>query len=147
MHRQSSRAASRSDDEESSPPPPRAVVVTTFQFRSLATYFMFKVLHRRLHADVRRDAPGFISVSLVSMLRQRRCMSVSLWRDKDSIYDMGKVDRHVQSVRLTPKLAYSTSCTVFSVEGNWRDVLFPRRADRTDGASGTQFVPRIPPPA
>lgn len=100
------------------------VVVTRFESRSLAGLLTILLLHLRLKYDVRRQARGFVTVKIHLDWRHRTLLSISLWRDLDSVYSMGDVPRHVSAVRLPGGLGVETACGVFCYMGDWRRVMF-----------------------
>lgn len=69
--------------------------------------------------------------------------SVSLWRDLESIYDMGGVTRHVAAARLPQRMGIRTRCGIYTFRGDWRRLLFdvpasdidPLRESSSDGST------------
>jgi hypothetical protein len=100
------------------------VVVTRFECRSLLSMVAMRILHVRLKLDVRRRASGFIGIKVLANWRQRTLLSISLWRDLDSVYSMGDVPRHISAVRAARALTTGTACGVFCFVGDWRQVMF-----------------------
>jgi hypothetical protein len=81
-------------------------------------------LHVRIKRDVRRHVPGLIASRAVVLWRRRTMLSISLWPDLDSVYDMGSVPRHVTGSRIPGPLGVATSSGVFTFAGDWRRVMF-----------------------
>jgi hypothetical protein len=100
------------------------VVVTRFECGTLRALLAIRLLHVRLKHDVRRNAAGFVGVKTLADWRGRTLLSVSLWKDLDSVYTMGMVRRHVSAVRLPGRLGVRTTCGVFCFVGDWRRVMF-----------------------
>ena len=76
------------------------VVITRFDCRNRRTILLFLLVHSRIKRDVRQECPGFIAASRVIIWSDRTLLSITLWRDLDSIYDMGGVPRHIFASRL-----------------------------------------------
>jgi hypothetical protein len=100
------------------------VVVTRFECSTLRGLLAIRLLHLRLERDVRRNAPGFIGVRTLTRWRSRTLLSISLWKDLDSVYGMGMVPRHVSAVRVPGRLGARTTCGMFCFVGDWRRVMF-----------------------
>jgi hypothetical protein len=100
------------------------VVVTRFECPTVLAMLAILLLHVRLKRDVRRSATGYLGGSVLRDWRRRTVLNVSLWRDLDSVYSMGKVPRHVQAARVPAKLGVITSCGVFCYVGEWTRVMF-----------------------
>jgi hypothetical protein len=100
------------------------VVVTRFECATLRGLLTVRLLHLRLRRDVRRNAPGFVGVKTLIDWPSRTLLSISLWKDLDSVYEMGMVPRHVSAVRLPGRLGARTTCGVFCFVGDWRRVMF-----------------------
>jgi hypothetical protein len=100
------------------------VIVTRFECPSLRVLVYLLALHVRVKRDVRRHAPGLIASRVVVRWRQRTMLSISLWPDLDSVYDMGSVPRHVMGSRIPGQLGVVTSSGVFTFAGDWRRVMF-----------------------
>jgi hypothetical protein len=82
------------------------------------------LFHVRLKLDVRRQARGFVGVKMLIDWRRRTLLSISLWKDLDSVYSMGSVPRHVAAARIPMGLGIETTCGVFCFVGDWRRVMF-----------------------
>ncbi|MBE1492786.1 hypothetical protein [Plantactinospora soyae] len=65
-----------------------------------------------------------IASRVVVHWRQRTMLSITLWPDLESVYDMGSVPRHVSGSRLPGRLGVATSSGVFTFTGDWRRVMF-----------------------
>ncbi len=100
------------------------VVVTRFECGSVARLLAIRLLHASLKRDVRRTAPGLIAVRTVLDWRRRTMLSISLWKDLDSIYAMGSVSRHVSAARVPAALGVATTCGIYYLAGDWRRVMF-----------------------
>ncbi|MDX6394707.1 MAG: hypothetical protein QOJ73_5770 [Streptosporangiaceae bacterium] len=100
------------------------VVVTRFECRTLFDLLALRVMHVRLKIDVRRHARGFVGIKVLTDWRSRTLLSISLWRDLDSVYSMGDVPRHISAVRVSGTLAEATACGIFCFVGDWRHVMF-----------------------
>lgn len=109
------------------------VVVTRFDCPNYRSLLAVLALHTRLKIEVRRHATGFLGIKRHVDLRRRTVLSISLWRDLDSIYSMGQVRGHVEATRIPRGLGIATSCGVFCFVGDWRRVLF--------GGSGRRASP------
>ena len=100
------------------------VVVTRFECGSLLALLVVLALHLRVKRDVRRQASGFVGIKLLIGWRDRTILSISLWKDLDSIYSMGNVPRHVSAVRVPNGLGVQTTAGIFCYVGDWRRVMF-----------------------
>jgi hypothetical protein len=100
------------------------VVVTRFECGSLPKLAAILLLHVRVKLDVRRQASGFLGIKLLIDWRHRTILSISLWKDLDSVYSMGNVPRHVAAVRVPGGMGVQTTCGVFCFVGDWRRVMF-----------------------
>jgi len=99
-------------------------MITRFDCPGLLAMLVVLLLHKRVARDVRRYASGFIAVVSHHDWRTRTVLSISLWRDLDSVYSMGQVDRHVAVTRIPRRLGIATRCGVFCYVGGWLDVMF-----------------------
>jgi hypothetical protein len=115
------------------------VVVTRFECGTVRNVLAILVLHARLKLDVRRQARGFVGIRLLVDWRRRTILSISLWRDLESVYSMGDVPRHVAATRLPRGLGVDTTCGVFCFIGDWRRVMF-----RGPSTAGSPLHPRQP---
>jgi hypothetical protein len=100
------------------------VVVTRFECGSLLNLLAVLALHARVKRDVRRQASGFVGIKLLVDWRRRTILSISLWKDLESVYSMGNVPRHVSAARVPGGLGVQTTCGVFCFVGDWREVMF-----------------------
>lgn len=100
------------------------VIVTRFECPNLRVLAYLLVLHARIKRDVQRLAPGLIASRVVVHWRQRTMLSISLWSELDSVYEMGSVPRHIHGSRIPGKLGVATSSGVFTFVGDWRRVMF-----------------------
>lgn len=98
--------------------------MTRFECPTYRSLLVVLILHVRLKIDVRRHADGFVGVKPLINWRRRTLLSISLWKDFDSIYSMGQVSRHVAATRLPRGFGVDTTCGVFSFVGDWRRVMF-----------------------
>jgi hypothetical protein len=80
--------------------------------------------HRRIKRQVTRLADGYLGAAMLRNWRTRTVLSVSLWRDLDSVYSMGNVPRHINGARLPARLGVRTRAGVFCYAGDWRQVMF-----------------------
>lgn len=109
------------------------VVVTRFECPTYWSLLVVLLLHARLKSEVRRNAGGFIGVKLLVDFCRRTVLSISLWKDLDSIYSMGQVPGHIEATRIPRGLGVDTTCGVFCFVGDWRRVMF--------GGAGRQRSP------
>lgn len=100
------------------------VIVTRFECGTLRNLLWIIVMHIRLKLDVRRQSSGLVGVKALIDWRRRTFLSISLWRDLDSVYSMGNVPRHVSAARVPSVLGVRTTCGVFCFVGDWRRVMF-----------------------
>jgi hypothetical protein len=82
------------------------------------------LLHRRIKREVARLADGYLGATMLRDWRSRTVLSMSLWRDIESVYSMGEVPRHVHASRLPPRFGIRTQAGVFCYAGDWRQVMF-----------------------
>lgn len=99
-------------------------MITRFDCPNLLAMLLLMVLHVRVEHDVRRQATGFVAAFSHRNWRTRTVLSVSLWRDLDSVYSMGAVGRHIYASRIPRRLGIATRCGVFCYAGDWRRVMF-----------------------
>lgn len=100
------------------------VVVTRFECGSLLKLAVLLFFHLKLKMDVRRKATGYVGVRTLVDWRHRTFLSISLWKDLDSVYSMGSVPRHVAAARIPGGMRIRTTCGVFCYVGDWRRVMF-----------------------
>jgi hypothetical protein len=100
------------------------VMITRFECPNLPVMMLVMLLHGRIKRQVARRAEGFIGAVMLREWRARTVLSVSLWRDIDSVYAMGEVPRHVHASRLPARLGIRTRAGVFCYAGDWRRVMF-----------------------
>jgi hypothetical protein len=81
-------------------------------------------MHFRVKREVRRVAEGYLGGTTLIHWKQRTLLSFSLWRQLDSIYDMGKSNRHIVASRLPARLGVSTACGIYAYSGDWRQLMF-----------------------
>jgi len=95
------------------------VVVTRFECPSRLVLAFLLLLHTRIKRDVRRFAPGMLGARTIVDWRHRTLLSVTLWTDITSVYDMGSVARHVSAARFRPAWGYGpgAGCSVSSATG------------------------------
>lgn len=107
------------------PDPDRGqVVITRFECESARGLLRLLLLHKRIKRDVRRQASGFVGVRTLVFWRSRTMLSVSVWKDLESIYSMGQVARHIQAAKRTSRLRVTTASGIFCYAGDWRRVMF-----------------------
>ena len=129
------------------------VVITRFECPNVLAMLVLLLLHVRVERDVRKFATGFIAVVSHHSWRTRTLLSVSLWRDLESVYSMGDVRRHIMASRIPQRLGIVTRCGVFCYTGDWLHVMFGVPANSasplsdcvseaaTSGASATTVGP------
>ena len=100
------------------------VVVTRFDCRTIPNVLRILALHRRVKPEVRRKADGYLGGKTVVAWRRRSVLSISMWRDLPSMYQMGKVDRHILAARVPARLGVTTSCGVYTYSGEWKHLMF-----------------------
>ncbi|MFC0503430.1 hypothetical protein [Micromonospora costi] len=100
------------------------VVVTRFNCGNLPRMLLVLIMHVRMKRHVRRQAVGYLGIKVLVDWRQRVVLSISLWRDLDSVYSMGRVTRHVGAARAPGRLGITTTCGVFCYAGEWTRVMF-----------------------
>lgn len=100
------------------------VVVTRFDCRTIRNVLRVLALHRRVKPEVRRKADGYLGGKTVVVWRRRSVLSISLWRDLPSMYQMGRVDRHILAARVPAQLHVTTSCGVYAYSGEWKHLMF-----------------------
>lgn len=105
------------------------IVVTRFECGSLPKLLAVRFLHVALAREVRRHARGFLGIKVITSLRHRTILSISLWDHIDSVYTIGEVRRHTRAVRLTHRLDVRTSCGIFCFAGGCQRVLFRFNAE------------------
>ena len=100
------------------------VMITRFECPNLWTMLLIVLLHRRIKREVARLADGYLGATMLRDWRARTVLSMSLWRDIESVYSMGEVPRHVHASRLPPRFGIRTRAGVFCYAGDWRQVMF-----------------------
>lgn len=100
------------------------IVVTRFECAGVFHLIRLLLLHRRIKRDVCRTATGFIGAKALVDWSTRTVLSITLWKDLDSIYSMGNVARHIQAAKRKSQLGITTSSGVFCYVGDWRRVMF-----------------------
>ncbi|MQA86075.1 MAG: hypothetical protein GEV03_15955 [Streptosporangiales bacterium] len=100
------------------------IVVTRFDCPTYRSLLAVLMLHARLKIEVRRKAGGFVGVKLLIDFRRRTVLSISLWKDLDSVYSMGQVPGHIEATRIPRGFGINTNCGVFCFVGDWRRVMF-----------------------
>lgn len=114
-----------------------AIVVTRFCCPDRSTMVQIALRHQLLKPTVFRNVPGFRGVRLLLYWKDRELHSVSLWAHKAAILGMGEISAHVTLSRLPRRLGVSTTCDVYSSEGDWRTVLFDSEGARPSLMSAT----------
>jgi hypothetical protein len=100
------------------------VVVTRFECGRLWSLLLILFLHYRVKRDVRRNASGLIGATKIVDWRTRCLLSISLWKDLESIYSMGHVKRHIVATRVPGHIGVLTTSGIYSFAGDWRHVMF-----------------------
>jgi hypothetical protein len=100
------------------------VVITRFVCPTRARLVLLMFLHFRIKRQVRKQAGGFVGAAAVVLWQQRTLLSVTLWRHLDDIYEMGKVNHHIEASRMPARLGIQTTCGVYAYGGDWRKLMF-----------------------
>jgi hypothetical protein len=100
------------------------VMITRFECPNVWTMVIIAVLHTWIKRQVAQLAEGYLGATMLRDWRTRTVLSVSLWRDLDSVYSMGSVPRHIQASRLPHRLGVTTRAGAFCYAGDWRQVMF-----------------------
>lgn len=100
------------------------VMITRFECPNLSAMLVIMLLHNRIKRQVAQLAEGYIGAVMLRDWRTRTVLSVSLWRDLDSVYSMGRVPRHIHGSRVPARLGIRTRAGVFCYAGDWRQVMF-----------------------
>jgi len=100
------------------------VMITRFECPHWRAMLTILFLHRRIKRQVAQRATGYLGATTLRSWRTRTVLSVSLWRDLDSVYSMGEVPRHIHAARLPHRLGINTRAGVFCYAGDWRQVMF-----------------------
>lgn len=99
-------------------------MITRFECPSLAVMVIVVLLHRRIKRQVARLADGYLGAVMLREWRTRTVLSISLWRDLESVYSMGNVPRHIIGSRVPARLGIRTRAGAFCYAGDWRQVMF-----------------------
>lgn len=99
-------------------------MVTRFECPNLSVMVVIVLLHQWIKLQVAKRADGYLGATMLRDWRTRTMLSVSLWRDIDSVYSMGNVPRHIHASRLPARLGIRTRAGVFCYAGDWRRVMF-----------------------
>jgi hypothetical protein len=118
------------------------VVITRFECPSRLRLLVILAMHYRVKKEVRRVAEGYLGGTTIVQWKQRTLLSLSLWRQLDSIYDMGKANRHIVASRVPARLRVSTACGIYAYSGDWRQLMFgtPVAANEPLLATGTTLT-------
>ena len=100
------------------------VVVTRFDCGTLVYLIALVLLHPWIRHQVEVDAIRMLGACRRILWRERTLLSVSLWRDVESIYSMGHCQRHISAARLPARLGIEASCGIFSLSGDWKRIMF-----------------------
>jgi hypothetical protein len=100
------------------------IVVTRFTCPNVSTLLRLVPRHVWVKHHVLRRVTGVLQSYAVIEWRARRLMSVSLWVDVESIYAMGTVPQHIHAARIPHRLGVTTDCSIYSLSGDWRQVMF-----------------------
>ncbi|HEX8078601.1 MAG TPA: hypothetical protein VF557_00175 [Jatrophihabitans sp.] len=100
------------------------VMITRFECPSFFAMVVVVVLHARIKRQVAQLAEGYLGAVMLRDWRARTVLSMSLWRDLDSVYSMGSVPRHIYASRVPHRLGINTRAGVFCYAGDWRQVMF-----------------------
>ena len=100
------------------------VVVTRFECGTFVCLVTLALLHPWIRHQVEVNATGILGACRRILWRERTLLSVSLWRDVESIYSMGSCQRHISAARLPARLGIETSCAIFNLSGDWKRIMF-----------------------
>ena len=116
------------------------VAVTTFRCRSLAAMMWIRWWVPRLTKEIAALGDGLMISVFTSSVRQRTICNVSVWRNRQAVYTMGRSDRHIRLTRqVRVKRLADTESIVFDSAGEWREVLFrePHRREMDQSQTPT----------
>lgn len=99
-------------------------MITRFECPSWWVMVVVVLLHQRIKRQVAQRADGYLGAAMLRDWRTRTVLSMSLWRDIDSVYSMGNVPRHITASRIPARLGIRTRAGVFCYAGDWRQVMF-----------------------
>lgn len=99
-------------------------MITRFECPSILVMLIVVLLHQHIKRQVARRAEGYLGAMMSRSWRTRTVLSISLWRDIESVYSMGNVPRHIHASRLPARLGINTRAGVFCYAGDWRQVMF-----------------------
>jgi hypothetical protein len=108
------------------------VVITRFECRSRYSLMVIYALHLRVKREVRRRVPGYLGGAIQIIWRKRTLVSISLWDELGSIYDMGQVQHHILASRVPHRMGAKTACGIYSYNGDWRQVMFGTESQRPE---------------
>jgi hypothetical protein len=100
------------------------VMVTRFECPNLFAMLVIVFLHGRIKRQVAQLATGYLGAVMLRDWRRRTVLSVSLWRDLDSVYSMGSVPRHIYASRVPARFGIRTRAGAFCYAGDWQQVMF-----------------------
>jgi len=99
-------------------------MVTRFECPNLFAMFVVVFMHGRVKRQVARLASGYLGAVMLRDWRRRTVLSVSLWRDLESVYSMGDVPRHIHAARVPARFGIQTRAGAFCYAGDWQRVMF-----------------------
>ncbi len=99
-------------------------MITRFECPGLLAMVVIVLLHDWIKRQVARRTEGYLGATMLRDWRNRTVLSMSLWRDIDSVYSMGNVPLHIRGSRLPARLGIRTRAGVFCYAGDWRQVMF-----------------------
>jgi len=100
------------------------VMITRFECPNLSAMAIIVVLHTWIKRQVAQLAEGYLGAVMLRDWRSRTVLSISVWRDLDSVYSMGNVSRHIRASRFPHRLGVTTRAGAFCYAGDWRQVMF-----------------------
>jgi len=104
--------------------PRSQVVVTRFECPNRWRLLIILAKHFRLKKEIRRVAEGYLGGTVIVQWKRRTLLSLSLWRDLDSIYDMGRSNGHIKASRVPARLGVVTTGGIYAFSGDWRQIMF-----------------------
>jgi hypothetical protein len=100
------------------------VVITRFDCRTILNVAVLVLVHVAVKQNAKRRCDGLLASTAIVSWKDRRILSISLWRQRSDIFTMGRVQRHIFAARVPHHLGVETSCGVYSYAGDWRRVMF-----------------------
>lgn len=99
-------------------------MITRFEFTRLPDMLLFISLHRRVNKSAERMCDGLLGVSTLKYWQTLTVLSISVWRNLDSVYQMGDVPLHITASRWPAQRGTVTRCGVYPYSGDWKWVMF-----------------------